>query len=815
MVALRPILEPAPVSVTRCAHCQSAVPLGLIRAEAERQFCCSGCETVYEILHSKGLTEYYARRGETKSQPAKTTARTYCDFDDPTFLAKHSQTRGPGRQHVELYLEGVHCGACLWLVEKVLKNEEGVIDARLDLGRSTVSIDWNPAQNELSSLGRELDRLGYPPHPAANHDRRATRRAEDRRLLIRIAVAGACFGNAMLMAFALYGGLFSGIELEFSQMFRWGSMLTLLPSVTYAAAPFFRGAANSLRARVPNMDLPIAVGLSLGTIAGVVNTVRGAGEIYFDSLTALIFLLLAGRWLQSKQQRRAMDAAELLYSLAPASARVIEPSGVREVPAENVLPGTRLEVRPSETIPADGVIESGSSSLDLSILTGESRPVEVSAGSPVSAGTLNVSGTIVVIAEVSGAKSRLGRLMKLVDEAELHRAPIVLEADKLAAKFVVRVLALAVLTLVAWLFIQPGEAIDHTIALLVVSCPCALALATPLAVSAAIGQAARVGIFIKGGDTLERLAKQATLWFDKTGTLTEGAQVVVEQVGLLEDLTRAGILALSTAHPVSKAIARAFAPHAALAPPDVQQTLGGGIQGTVQGRRIALGSAKYLRELGLQPGLEAEATRAGWAKRGLTPVLIGDLERSEVIALVAVADELRADAKVSIERLRAMGYSPGVLSGDDPVVVKEIAAALGIPEENARGSVTPESKLRTIAETKGPVIMVGDGANDAAALSRADVGIAVFGGTEASLSAAHVFTRRPGLAPVVEAIDGSRRTLAVIRRNMRISLFYNLVGVSLAGFGLIGPLGAAILMPLSSLTVVLFSYRSRMFGRRS
>jgi len=791
MVAVHPISDP------RCAHCHNEVPSGSV-------FCCAGCATVYEVLKAKGLGRYYDLRGDIPISPAKTTQRDYLDFDDTAFRDKYTLPRAPGRQHVDLYLEGVHCAACLWLVEKVLKDEPGVIDARLDLGKSTVAIDWDPARTELSTLGRDLDRLGYPPYPAASTDRRAARKREDRKLLVRIAVAGACFGNAMLMALALYGGLFAGIEAEFSQLFRWGSLLVAIPTLLYSATPFYRGAIGSIRARVPHMDLPIAVGLTLGSLAGLVNTVRGDGEIYFDSLTALVFLLLSGRWLQAKEQRRATDAAELLYSLAPATARLADG---REVPAENVQPGTLLEVRPSEVIPADGVITQGASSLDLSILTGESRPVEVELGASVSAGTLNLTHAIIIRAEKSGSSSRMGRLLALVEEAAEHRAPIVLEADKLAARFVVRVLVLAAITLVVWLFVDPAHAVDHTIALLVVSCPCALALATPLAVSAAIGQAARAGIFIKGGDTLERLARPAEVWFDKTGTLTEGAQEVVDERG--EALAGAA-LARATQHPVSRAIARKYP--RATAPSDAKQTLGGGVEGTIEGTRYALGSPHFILDTkGARIEGALDDARQEWARRGLTPVLVADLDARVVIGAFAVADTTRPDAAASIARLRALGYSPGILSGDDPLVVAEIGREVGITR--ARGGVSPEAKLATIAASRGPVIMIGDGANDAAALSRADVGIAVFGGTEASLGAAHVFLRRPGLAPVVDAFEGSRRALRVIRRNMRLSLVYNLVGVTLAALGLIGPLGAAILMPLSSLTVVISSYRSRMFRR--
>jgi Cu2+-exporting ATPase len=345
----------------------------------------------------------------------------------------------------------------------------------------------------------------------------------------------------------------------------------------------------------------------------------------------------------------------------------------------------------------------------------------------------------------------------------------------------------------------------------VVACPCALGLATPLAVSAAIGKAARRGILVKGGDALERLARRTLVLFDKTGTLTEGKQSVVEVAGDLTVRRWVHALELGSAHPIARAIVDHLAPHAdpTLQATALDHTLGAGLAGTVEGHRVHVGSPRYMGLVSIPIPAWAETKRVEWAARALTTVLVA--VDGQVMTLVGVGDRLRPDAAASLRRLEAMGYTVGILSGDDPAVVATVAAALGVPAERARGGASPEDKLRTVEALEGDVIMVGDGINDAAALSRARVGIAVHGGAEASLAAADIFLDRPGVGPVVEALEGADRTLATIRRNMRFSLAYNVTGIGLALFGLIGPIGAALLMPISSITVVVSSFRSRTF----
>lgn len=804
-------LTPAATEATPCcAHCGLDVPAGRIEPGAARQFCCSGCATVYAVLHDAGLEQYYRLRDAASARPAAPSGKSHAELDDPAFQATCTRPLPGGLVSAELYLEGVHCAACVWLVERVPLVVPGVAGATLDMGRSLVELVYDPTETRLSAIAKFLDSLGYLPHAAHGASDAERRRQEDRRLLVRIGVAGAAAGNAMLMAFALYGGLFSGMEPEHEALLRWGSLLVTVPAVAFSGTTFFRGAWGALRTRTPHVDLPLAIGILAGFVSGTVATLSGRGDVYFDSITMLIFLLLVGRFVERRQTRAARDAAALLHSLAPSSARRIDTDGVHDVALEALQPGDVVEVRAGEQVPADGEVVLGESTIDASLLSGESRPEEVGPTVHVHAGCVNLSSPIHVRVDATGAETRVGRLLQSVERASRRRAPIVRLADRVAGRFVLFVLAAAAVTLALWLAIDPAHALDHTIALLVVTCPCALGMATPLAVSAALGRAARRGILVKGGDALEALSRPGLFVFDKTGTLTEGRLELVAWEG---DRGLGPLVAAAearSAHPVAAALVRALESDPTLEVGAVRQTLGGGIEATVGDHQLAIGSVAFVAASGATVPDELSAAALRHAELGRTPVLVALDGR--VRAVAALGDPLRSDAAESLAELRSLGHRIAILSGDHPAAVRAVARELG-PLAQVLGGVSPEDKLAFVedAARRGPVVMVGDGVNDAAALSAATVGIAVHGGAEASLAAARVFTTRGGLAPVVELVRGARRTLGVIRRGVAFSLVYNLVGVGLAIFGVLSPLLAAVLMPLSSLTVVSNAYRSRIF----
>ncbi len=791
-----------------CAHCGLPVLADLMDRARREQFCCAGCRTAYAIIHESGLDQYYGLP-ERRNAPVRASGRSFEEFDHPSFRDLYVRRGAGGLAETDLYLEGVHCSSCVWLVERVPLVLPGMAGAELNVARGLVRVAWDDARTRLSEVARFLDSLGYRPHPFRGVKAEAVRRAEDRAMILRIGVSGAIAGNVMLLALALYSGWFTGMEPQYERYFRWISLVLTAPALVGPGSLFFRGAWASLRTRTLHMDLPIALALGAAFLRGAVNTLATEhGPIYFDGVTALIFLLLVGRFLQLRAQRAATDSAELLYALSPSAARVLlEDGGVKEVPTEALLPGMTLEVRTGDTIAADGTVLEGRSELDVSLLTGESRPVAVEPGARVFAGTLNVSGPLRVRVEEAGESSRLGRILREVEAGGRRRAPVVRLADRLAGGFVAVVLALAAGTGLVWLRLDPSRALDNAIALLIVTCPCALGLATPLAVTVAIGRAARAGILVKGGDALEVMARPARLFLDKTGTVTEGRTTLARWEG--PEGVRPLVLALErhSTHPLAAGFAAAWPEVLVPEARDVVHTPGGGIEGEVEGRRVAVGSPAFVR------ARAGDGAGAPEAVPGLTPVLVAVDGR--VVARAGFGDPVRADARGAIAALRARGWKPHLLSGDDPALVAAVGKELGFAPQDCRGGVSPEAKLATIeaAARRHPTVMVGDGVNDAAAIARATVGVGVRGGAEACLAAADVFLARPGLAPLVELVEGAGRTLAVIRRNVAFSLAYNVVGAALAMAGVINPLIAAVLMPASSLTVVLASWLGRTFER--
>ncbi|MBL8745265.1 MAG: heavy metal translocating P-type ATPase, partial [Phycisphaerae bacterium] len=576
------------------------MPSGLLRAGAERQFCCHACETAHHAICGSGLEQYYEHRRAGSHgvlSPARSSGNRYEAYDDPAFADAYGAARPDGLRSTTLALEGLHCAACVWLLERVPSVMPGVVDVRVDFGRSHVTVVHDPRSVSLSKVARFMDRLGYTSHPLRDGSAREARLHHDRSALIRIAVAGALFGNAMVISFALYGAKADGMEPAMRLFLHGVSAVLAGGSVLGPGWVFFRGALASLRVRALHMDVPIALALSVGLIHGVTNTIRGSGEVYFDTLCTLVFLLLIGRWIQQKQQRSASDAIERLFSFCTSAATLVEGDATRVVPIEALRGGDTVEVRAGESVPVDGEVVRGHSTVNNAFLTGESAPIEVMPGETVAAGSVNLSSPIRVRATATGRGTRLGQLMALVAEEARRKAPIVRMADRIAAWFVAVVLALAAATFVFWLSHGVEAAVEHTVALLIITCPCALGLATPLAIVAALGRAAREGVLIKGGDVLESLAGRGTIVLDKTGTLTTGQWRVVEYHGdeRLKPLIAAA--ERGCAHPAARALVGAFGCGEMQGPPvTLRNVVGGGIVAEVGSTELTIGSVRFVRE---------------------------------------------------------------------------------------------------------------------------------------------------------------------------------------------------------------------------
>lgn len=490
----------------------------------------------------------------------------------------------------------------------------------------------------------------------------------------------------------------------------------------------------------------------------------------------------------------------------------MEDDDIREVPIEALGEGSIIEVLAGDTIPGDGVIVQGRSNLDRSLLTGESRPETAGEGEYVHAGTVNLSAPLRIRIEKTGEETRVGHLMRLVEDGARLKAPIVRLADRISGWFVASVLVLAVMTLMIWLPLDPDHAVEHAVALLIVSCPCALGLATPLAVSAALAAAARSGILIKNGAALEVLARSGQMFLDKTGTVTEGRMAVVHWWGSERAKALTAALETESTHPAATALVEAFGIADGPKATDVHQTTGAGIVGVVEDLQVAVGSTAFAERL-IDGPLARETTdhvEAAIAEE-LTPVIV--IVDGVVEGVAALGDPLRDGAATTLAKVKRRGWQLTLLSGDHPAVVSAVADRIGISESDAKGGVSPEGKVEAVrkAALQGPVAMVGDGVNDAAALAAATVGIGVQGGAEAALAAADIYLTRPGVEPILDLLEGARRTLRVIRRNLVLSLTYNITAAALAMTGHMSPILAAVLMPLSSITVVVSSYRAKTF----
>ncbi|MBS0192272.1 MAG: heavy metal translocating P-type ATPase [Phycisphaerales bacterium] len=814
--------ECAPV----CAHCRLPVPKALRPATDGPAFCCTGCEAAYSIIHSCGLDGFYAiqNRDSAQSRAVGASTHRFSEFDDPAFTRLYCTQAPDGTRRVELLLGGLHCAACVWLIERLPRIVPGVIKATLDFRRACVEISYIPDAVSLSEIARTLDSLGYPPHPARRAARRHIRQLEDRAMLVKLAVAGACAGNIMLLFIALYAGMFEGIDSGHEQLFRWAAMLLNTLCLAWPGMVFARSGWAALRARTINIDVPISLGLYLGGIWGILKTIAGHGDIYFDSISALIFFLLIGRYIQQRQSRFATDALELLFSMTPTSARRVRENGdLEDISTESLAIGDIVEVRPGDVVPADGTVLHGESRIDQSMLTGESLPVTASAGEKLAAGVLNISSVLRFRVDATGEATRIGRLLRTIENAAAQRARIVQLTDRWGAWLLYALLGLATATVLGWWHISPLLAIDRAAALLIATCPCGLGLATPLAMTAAIGGAARKGILIKGGDALERLAANSprrTVILDKTGTLTLGRLTVLDWFGDESVRSLVRLVESKSLHPVAIALSSMPTPPSDAKISSLTEVPGMGIEACAalaEGRScgVSIGTERFLQSRGIDIPHSFRQFCHSALQSGQSPVLIA--RDGICCAAAALGDPLRKDSADAIQRLQNSGWHVRILSGDHPEIVARTARALGLGSADARGGVNPEEKLAFVRDLSADrtVVMVGDGVNDAAALAAASVGIAVRGGAEASFQAADITLTHEGLSPILDLMGGSASTMRTIHWTIATSLFYNVIAATLSILGYISPLLAAIIMPASSLTVVLICLRARRFGARA
>lgn len=827
-----------------CFHCGLPAP-AKARVDAriqgrEQAFCCTGCKSVCEAIFAAGLEGFYRRTPEGEvlgppPEPPKELALYDIDEVQEEFVDSLGDTR-----EINLLVEGIHCAACVWLIENSLQALPGVREARVNLTGRRLKLKWDNRRLALSRALRRLGDIGYAAVPFDPEAAEGAFKRANRALLYRMAFAGFAMMNLLWISIALYSGADEG---EFRTLFHWIGFAIATPTLLYSGFPFFKGAWTGLRSLNLTMDLPIAIGASITYLYSLYATVNGVGEVYWDTVVNFLFVILVGRFLEAVSKRRAVASTQRLLDLQPKVATVLRDGEEVVVPMRAVGEGETVLVRPGEKIPVDGRIVDGESSVDESMLTGESEPVVKATGTRVAAGTMNGPGALQIRVEGLLKNTALGRIIRLVEDAQGSKAPIQCIADRVVPWFVAVTLALGTLTFLWWVRNDFETALMAATAVLIITCPCAFGLATPMAIAVASGLGARHGILIKNGAVLEGLSAIDHFVFDKTGTLTEGRPAVTSVRGVGTEWTlAAGEMELSlggrgsdsadmiahladlaalerfSEHPVAYAVLdlcrKAKIDFGGRAVDDIQVRPGRGIAGTVDGRRIVAGTRGWMRESAVwtEPDLESAATRI--ENDGGSVLHVGG-DGGEVLVL-GVEDRLRKGAAEVVTELKEEGIRVTLLTGDRLATAERIAIQLGGVDVIAQ--VLPEDKYRVIADLQrrgDRVAMVGDGVNDAPALVRADVGIAMGSGTDVSIASADIVLMSAELVKVRQAALLSRRTLRTIRQNIGISITYNVVMVPLAMAAFVTPLVAAVSMPLSSLAVIGNSARIRSLFRRA
>jgi Cu2+-exporting ATPase len=785
---------PAPAA---CFHCGLPTPAdSRWQARIEgvaRPMCCPGCACAAQAIVDGGFGDYYGSRAEYAAHAGE-------NEDDGPGLALYDEDGNSG--DAAFSIEGIRCAACVWLVERRLAQLPGVLQANLNVATERLQLRWDTGACKPSDILRALRAIGYTAYPydAQRHGEQLERARKT--LFRRLFIAGLSMMQVMMYAVPAYLAGDGTMDADMAALMGWASLLLTVPAVAYSAQPFFRGAWLDIRRGMPGMDVPVALGIGAAFAGSVLALLRGAGDVYFDSITMFIFLLLGSRYLELAARRKAAHALESLQRQLPASAlRMPAYPASRDtelVAANRLQPGDVILVQPGQAVAADGVIVEGETEVDLALLTGESRTRRKAVGDLLPGGAVNAAQAVALRVSCAARDSTLAMLVRLVERAGQGKPQAALWADKVAAWFVAALLALTVAVFVAWQLVDPARAWQAAVAVLVVSCPCALSLATPTALAAATDRLLRRGVLAVQPHVLETLERATHIVFDKTGTLTLGRPVVsaVRAFGTLDQnacLAVAAALEASNAHPLGLALRNAC-PSPASNARGVLYMVGQGVEGVVDGVRYRLGSAVFVAEV-------AACLAPAGAAEGATSVWLGSA--GLWLARFDLADAVRPEAAEVVRYFRRRGKAVVLLSGDQPAAAQAVATQLGM--DGCEAGRLPEQKLdyvRKLQENGAVVAMVGDGVNDAAVLRGADVSFAMGRGAALAQLHADCVLLGEGLAPLQEAAQTASRTLRVIRQNLGWATLYNLAAIPAAACALFNPWLSGIGMAASSALVV-------------
>ncbi len=819
-----------------CFHCHLPVPNGvdirLVVDGVPRAMCCIGCEAVAGAIVDGGLEKFYRYRTRPAQRGATVVDAEFDGYDVPAVYEDLISVDGRGLATVELAISGITCAACAWLIEHRLRKLPGVEAVSVNVTRRRCRVQWRLASLPLSKVLAAIASMGYGVEPTDESSALTSIAVEQRRYVLRLGVAGIGMMQAGMLAIALYAGAFQGIEQQWVNFLRWISLLVATPVVVYSAQPFFLGAWRSVRCLHLTMDVPIALAIALAYTASFWATITQSGEVYFDAVSMLTFFLLLGRFFEMRVRYRNELAVGRAARSVPQTALRLNGGALERVPVKSLRSGEIIQIGEGDTLPADGVVVSGCSYVVEAVLTGEQQPVRKGRGDLVSAGTVNTNNRLRIRVSAVGRATRLATILSMLDTAVAEKPRQVAVADRLAGWFVGLVLVVAALVFMVWWWLEPERALWVTLSVLVVTCPCALSLATPVALAVATGRLQRQGFLVRRGHVLQTLHEVTRVILDKTGTLTTGKlaihkvltppsdnpqshssaqwDVVIEPLDArILDIVAA--LEQGCRHPIAMALnGRATPMHAR----QLKHTVGGGVSGVIDGELYALGKPDFIvQRLGLTlPPLELEsAGQVGDEVCDVRPrITVLLASRRGLLAALILVDALRPGAGEVVQRFAERELAVELLSGDRTANVSELATTLGIRAWYANSS--PADKLTHIRNRQASgdvVLMVGDGINDVPVLSGADISVAVGDTTDFARLAADAILMTGNLQTLVEAVEVAHNTARIVRQNMLWAIFYNLSALPLSVVGWVPPWAAAIGMSASSLLVVINALRLR------
>ncbi len=810
-----------------CFHCQLPVPAGshiCVEIDGEdRAMCCHGCQAVAEAIVKGGMTDFYRYRSASPTRPEELVPaflEQLKAYDKPMVQQHFIETEinsesAPGAtdiREVALILEGIVCAACLWLNERHLGALPGVLAVSINYSTHRARVRWDNSKIQLSQILEAISRIGYLAHPYDPDRQQAMIERQRKTQLRRLGLAGVLGMQIMILAVAMYSGEWWGIETEFLQLFRWLSLLVCVPLLLFSSRTFFESAWRDIKNRRVGMDVPVALGMGIAFSASVLHTVQGSGAVYYDSVAMFTFFLLGARYFEMSARKRTAEATETLLNLQPAVAtKLIHENGVDQqlnIAVAELIIGDRILVRPGENIAVDGIVIDGCSGVNESLLTGESLPVIRNIGDTVIGGSTNTESPLIIRVQKIGDDTVLASIQRLLEQAQNHKPNIAQLADRIAARFVAVILVVAAGVAFYWWQADNPAWLQITIATLVVTCPCALSLATPTAITAASGALARIGVLSNTGKALETLARVTDFVFDKTGTLTTGRLTLVKTLALgnrdaASCLNIAAALEAGSEHPAAKGLVRA-AGSSTLHASDLYNTAGGGVRGKIDHTVWYLGSLHYIQTVCAASVADELLLTHGISELSLVALASDD----QVHAVFALDDRVRTETAELVSQLQTNNKTLHLYSGDHLAITQRIADALGI--EHVHANLSPEDKLTAVRklQQQGAIIaMIGDGINDAPVLAGADVSIAMGNGTQLAAASADMILLSNNILHLADAHRIAQRSLRIIQQNLLWATGYNIIAIPAAAMGYVAPWLAAIGMSASSLIVVLNALR--------